>query len=374
MSNESSPPFESRDLSASADDALAALERAGARAVALVEAWVKSGNAAAVEVAAERGSGPARKAARRGQNVLRSRGIKVESAPRVVSLTGGLSDEQVSEAWLIAPDPSGTLTIVIAERSVTRRARSAFFYLHDSAGLRSVSSGELSGGRLKEALKRASQNGLEPVRIPVSYARFRIALARKLHKERNQPEPLGMTSVADLLEPVPEDEPHPFDAEGLTLADEDVKEFADRSGSLHALPEFRSWMPPREAVDELLQAVGKDLPPSDKPDPEKIRAVLSAAIEAATDKYFVPERRSGLVKLLKDSALSVLATQGELRALEVVAAIRRIETAGLITDPPHEVPFLRFFFEKAIAALAFQGGGKLQVPVPQPGSAEAAQP
>lgn len=370
--NQPTPSFESKELHASAEAALAAVQAAGARAPALIEAWVKAGNAAAIAVVAETGSGAARKAARRGINVLRSRGVKLDSAPRVVFVGADPMPEQLTEAWLIPPDSSGTLAIVLASRpSITRRAESAFFYLHDSAGVRSVSTGELSGGRLKDALKRASQSGLEPVRIPPAYARFRIAEARKLQKERSIPEPLGMTRAAQLLEPVPEHEPHPFDGEGLTLADEDVKEFADRSGSLHALPEFRAWMPPRETVEELLKEVGKQLPPSsDSPDQELIKKTLSDAINAATDRYFVPERRSGLVKLLKDCALSVLATQGELRALEVVAAIRRIEAAGLITDPPHEVPFLRFFFEKAIATLAFQGGGKLQVPIEK--SSEAA--
>ncbi|MGC4094951.1 MAG: hypothetical protein QM756_44945 [Polyangiaceae bacterium] len=59
------------------------------------------------------------------------------------------------------------------------------------------------------------------------------------------------------------------------------------------------------------------------------------------------------------------------RALELVATIKRIEQAGLITDPPREVPFLRGFFDKALAMLAAQGGGRLQIPRRR---AEAAPP
>ena len=40
------------------------------------------------------------------------------------------------------------------------------------------------------------------------------------------------------------------------------------------------------------------------------------------------------------------------------------EQAGLITNPPHEVPFLRAFFEKAVAVLAAQGQGNIRIPVP----------
>src|SRR5688572_16145612 len=56
--------FDTALLGAGADDALNALERAGERAEALVDAWVKAGNAAAVGVAADQAGGKARKAAR----------------------------------------------------------------------------------------------------------------------------------------------------------------------------------------------------------------------------------------------------------------------------------------------------------------------
>lgn len=361
------PDFDGALLTASADAALAAVESAGARAPLLIDAWVKAGNAAAVSVVAERGSGPSRKAARRGTNVLRSRGIKVDAAPRVASLATDQS--ATTEAWLVPPDPGGSVLIVIATRSVTSRASSGFFYLHDSVGVHQANVGELSGGKLKEALKRSSSAGLEPARIPLAYARRRIADARAEQKGRNIPEPLGLGSARELLEPVPDaPEPHPLDGEGLELSDDDAKELAKGSMALHTLPEFRGWLPDRASVDELLTEVGQHMSPGEEPEGDKIKAVLEQAVNAATDRYFAPERRTGLVRLMKDSALSVLASEGEVRALEVVATMRRIESAGLITDPPHEIPFLRGFFQKAIATLAFQSGGRLQVPVAPAGS------
>ena len=66
-----------------ASEALAAIESSGDRAIPLVEAWVRTGNAGAVAAVAEHGSGPSRKAARRGLQVLGARGIKIrESAAR----------------------------------------------------------------------------------------------------------------------------------------------------------------------------------------------------------------------------------------------------------------------------------------------------
>ena len=88
QSNKSSDKLAAADLSASAETALQALQRAGEQSVALVEAWVKAGNAAAVNEASERAQGAARKAARRGLNVLKARGVAVPTACHVTSVTG----------------------------------------------------------------------------------------------------------------------------------------------------------------------------------------------------------------------------------------------------------------------------------------------
>jgi hypothetical protein len=114
------------------------------------------------------------------------------------------------------------------------------------------------------------------------------------------------------------------------------------------------------------------LPKDGEKTAEIVQKVVKDAVEAATDRYFGPERRQIMVRRMKDCALSVLATVGEERALETVAAMKRIEQAGLITDAPNEIPFLRAFFDKALATLAVQGGGRLQVPVRQEAEAPEA--
>jgi len=360
----SAPSFDSDLLTATAATAKSALQQASGRAVELVEAWVQAGNSAAVAEVAERGEGASRKAARRGLNVLRARGVRVDAAPRVTSLGGGTPAPASVEAWLVTPDAAGTTLFVIASRSATSRTESGFFYLHDEIGVHSANVGTLSGSGLKDALKRSSQGRGEAVRVPVEYVRKRIAEARELQKSRGIPEPLGMTSARQLLEPVPAElVPHPLEGEGLEVADDDVAELARRSGTLHAFHEFRGWLPERAAVEEMLKEIGEKLPAGgEEPSQELVQTTLKEAVAAATDRYFGPERRARLVERLRDSALSVLATQGEVRALELVATMRRIERSGLITDPPREVPFLSAFFEKAIATLALQSGGRLQIP------------
>jgi hypothetical protein len=83
---------------------------------------------------------------------------------------------------------------------------------------------------------------------------------------------------------------------------------------------------------------------------------------------------------MRDSALSVLSRDGEQRALEVVAAMKAVSKCGLVTNPPREVPFLKAFFDKAVAMMVAQGGGRLRIPVPgkppeaEPAASEAPAP
>ena len=364
--SKSSKPLAAADLSASADTALHALAQAGEASVALVEAWVKAGNATAVHVASERADGPARKAARRGLNVLKARGIAIPSERHVTRVTGEKAPE-IEEALMLAPDSGGSVCLAITSRSPTSRAHSVFVFLHDDFGVHRVNVGDLSQSQLKDALARALPGAeYRPVKVPVAWARGRIALARKAHAARGVPEPLGFASAASLLEPVPSElEEHPFDGEGLELGDEDAQDLAKQSQGLHLLPEFRGWFPPKPAVDEMLLKLGQSLTPGAEPAPEELAKKLEEEIVAATDRYFTPERRESLARMMKDSALSVLAREGEVRTLEVVATMKNIQNAGLITNPPHEVGFLRAFFDKAVSAMAYQDGGRLRIPVPQ---------
>ncbi len=357
---------------ASAETALSAINQFSADPDALVAEWLKRSNAAAINEVAERGSGKARKAARRALNVLRARGVQIPSKSRVASLGAPL--EEVHEAWLLAPDALGNVMLVFTAHTPASRYRAAFVVLHEQMGIHRVELAELSQSQLKESMAKAAPGGdYRPVRVPVEWARARAAAARKRHQELGIPEPLGLTSSAHLLQPVPEKVvPHPFDDEGLELSEDDARELCKQSARLHMLPEFRNWFPARSAVDELLGHVGEGLTPGQEPDPEQLRQRMDDEISAATDRYFSPERREQLVRSLKDSALSVLHREGEVMALEIAAVMKLVERAGLITDPPREIPFLRAFFEKAVSVLAAQGQGRLRIPVR--GGADEAPP
>jgi hypothetical protein len=371
------PDFDAKLISASAADALASLTKAAARAPQLVEAWVKSGNAAAVAEAAERAEGAARKAARRGLNVLKARGVSIPEQGRVSAVGGGKAPEQ-TEAFMLAPDSQGNVLLAITTRSPSARGKVAFVYLNDDFGVHRVDVGELSQSQLKDALAKALPGArYKAVTVPVEWARKRVADARARHAERKIPEPMGFSRADSLLTPVPADAvPHPFDAEGLELSLEDASDMIKTSAELHGVPELQGWFPEKGAVDELFAFVGKSLAeaghdPTKEPPPEALRTALSEQIAAATDRYFTPERRARLVVSLKDAALSVLARDGEEKALQLAALAKVAAEAGLITNPPHEIPFLRGYFEKAVSLLAMQNQGRIRIPVP-PAAAAAA--
>jgi hypothetical protein len=369
--------FDEKLLSSSATDALQHLGQAGAKAPELVEAWVKAGNAAAVAEAAERAEGAARKAARRGLNVLKARGIAVPEPARISAVAGEKPPEQ-TEAFLLAPDSMGNVLLVVATRSLTSRGKVAFVYLNDDQGVHRVDVGELSQSQLKDALAKALPGArYKAVSVPVDWARRRIADARGRHAQSNVPEPLGFSRAKELLQPVPaEPIAHPFDNEGLELSLEDATEMVKTSAQLHNVAELAGWFPEKGAVDELFAFIGKNLSekghdPAQEPPAEALRDAMSEEIAAATDRYFTPERRARLHVSLKDAALSALAREGEATALQIAALAKVVAEAGLITNPPREVPFLRGYFEKAVSLLAMQNQGRIRIPVP-PRAPEAA--
>jgi hypothetical protein len=369
--------FDAQLLNATASDALSSLARAGGKAPELVEAWVKHGNAAAVVEAAERADGAARKAARRGLNVLKARGVALPEVSRVVAVAGEKPTQQL-EAFMLSPDSMGNVLLAITTRSATSRSKVAFVYLNDDFGVHRVDVGELSQSQLKDALAKALPGArYKAVTVPVEWARRRIADARARHAAQNIPEPLGFARAQSLLTPVPDAAvAHPFDAEGLELSLEDATEMAKTSAQLHNLPELAGWFPDKNAVDELFAGVGQALAdaghdPSKEPPAEALRDAMAEQIAAATDRYFTPERRAALVTALKDAALSVLAREGEQLALQLSALAKVSAEAGLITNPPRDIPFLRGYFEKAVSLLAMQNQGRIRIPVPRTESSPA---
>jgi hypothetical protein len=373
--SKTSSSFAPEQLEASADSALAVAAAAGAEAAALVEAWIQVSNAAAVQAVAELGEGAARKAARRGLNVLKARGVNIPELSRKghAPVAGG---EAARQAWLLPPDSAGTQALVLAERQPSGSYNAAFVYFRDGLNILRVQSGATALSRIKETMSQALGGaGYSPVSVPWGWAQYRVAERRAWHLAQNVPEPLGMTGAQKLLEDAPTVAPaHPFDEEGLALGDEDAERLARESAVLHQWPEFRSWLPPERSVQDLLLSIGRRLPAEQNVAREILDPIMRQQVAAATDRYFTPERRAQLGQRMKDSGLSVLARLGETAALQVAAVIHVIVGAGLITNPPSDVRFLTGYFDKSLALLAAQQGGQLRIPIPRPAPGAGSEP
>jgi hypothetical protein len=363
--------FAAAELGAGADQALQFIDQAGERASLLVEEWIKSGNAAAVQAAAELGQGPARKAARRGLNVLKARGVNIPAAPRIGRLEQDAGAAR--EAWLLPPDSSGVEAIVLAERQPSGSYQACFAFFREGREILRVQGGLLALSKLEQNM-RASLGGAgyAPVAVPWDWAKFRIVERRAWHAARKVAEPLGWMGTEKLLaDPPTEAPPHPLDTKGLQGSDAETASLARDSAVLHQWAEFRSWLPAERAVQELLVHIGRKFGPTPPTAREEIDPILREQVAAATDRYFTPERRTVLANRMQDSALSVLDRIGDDAGRHVAAVIRTIRGAGLITNPPSDVKFLTGFFDKALGLVAAQQGGRLRVPIPAPVAAPA---
>jgi hypothetical protein len=365
--------FAPDQLGAGADQALSSLAQAGNDAALLVEEWIKAGNAAAVQATAELGTGVARKTARRGLNVLKSRGVDVPSTPRTARIVAPASN--LREAWLLAPDPNGVVGIVLAERQVSGSYQACIAYFREAREVLRVQSGLLSGSRLEKTMRDAlGSSGYAPVQVPWGWAQSRLAERRAWHAARKVAEPLGWMGAEKLLADCPaEAPPHPFEDPRLQPPAGAADGLARDSSHLHQWPEFRSWLPGDRSVQEMLLQIGRKFGPTPPTAKEVIDPIIKEQIAAATDRYFTPERRATLANRMLDSGLSVLARLGEEAAQQLTAVIQVIRGAGLITNPPSEIGFLTTFFDKAMAMLAVQQGGRLRVPIPAPAPGQSAE-
>lgn len=368
-----SSAFDQADLTATWDAAIEAARKAGDRASALVDAWLAASNVEAIAAVADADAAPsaARKNARRALNVLKSRGVAIPTKPRVARIDSRA--EVAVEATFLPPDSSGTTAISITSRDASGRYHLAEVIVRENIGIVNAGSAWLSGSQLREGRTRALEGlGVAPAQVPVDWARARIAAAKKLNAASGRILPLGLDGCQELIEPAPEAAPaHPVADLEDGITSELASAVAPGSDSLHEEPEFRSWLPDRGTLEDLLQRLGQRLGPQGTSDPQLVNTALREEMESATDRFFSPEVRNVIATRMKDAAISIRARKGNARATDVLAVARAVREAGLITSPPREIPFLVAFMQKGISLLAHQGGGSLRIPMAAPAAPPA---
>jgi hypothetical protein len=348
--------FDRAWLQAGADRARSLVDEAKERGAELVEAWVAEKNVAAVFAIAsdDHAPAPARKAARRGVNVLKSRGLAMPERPRVADAVS--SDDEVVEAWFRPPDGAGTSAFTVGARS-QGRYRLVDVIVKRGAGLVSIATMQMSRAQLWSTFEDITRRfGTAPAPVPIAWARARIERARKENLAEGTPVPLCFDSHRDILAPAPSEPPaHPALAAAMPAVDR--TEALERSGKLHAEPEIRGWLPDPPAMQRLLLAIGQSVGET-AGDASEAQAKVRDVIEKATDVFFTSEARVDLAEAMLDAALSMQARDASDRAADLLVLTDVVRSTEA---PPHTVPFLRAFFEKAFGlatarAAARRGG------------------
>jgi hypothetical protein len=233
----------------------------------------------------------------------------------------------------------------------------------DRMGVVSINRGGPSTGNLRQIWTGwVARAGRAPSEVPVEFARRRIAEARAVSVARKAVLPMGLDTAKELLGELKVEgaaPPHPLDGEDLVVpsADDAVKARLERSMHLHEEPEYSSWLPDDPAGVALLQSINErvqqlGIVPGSAPDEEqqkKIDETVNQAIEEAADAYFDDEKKKLYVARLKDAAWSLYKAGLIDRAVDSLLVGRALEKAGVISDRPSEIPFIRGMFVKLIA-------------------------
>jgi hypothetical protein len=359
-------------ISTDVEGALDAVRAAGDQGEALVQAWLDKGNVAAIARIASLDAAPgrARKAARRAVNVLKSRGVAIPdaSAPAPKPKAAAAEEPEACTASYIPPDGSGMSFFSLTQRLPGGRYRVADIMVRDDAGIVHASAGLLAGKHIRRWKTRVEEQfGTPPIEVPLEWARHAIAEGRKRNDATRQLVPLGYDGCLTLAAPSPSvAPPHPIaDLEQSDVSTSEIEKAVLGSDALQVEPEFRTWAPDRGALEELVRKVGERLSSDEAENKDKVDGVLSEEVRAATDRFFTPERRTVLAARMRDAAISVRARNGEDAARRVLALAQAILRAGLVTQPPQDIPFLLAFFQKGMAMLAHESRGRIAVPVGQ---------
>ena len=357
-------PFTDAVLDVAGDSAFDTLGRLPeSKHESLVAAWVARRNAAAVAAIATRDNAPAvaRKAARRAINVLKSRGVAIPERPSVVSLMQ--KPEFTIEARAMFPDGRGAQLWWIAKIAKTGGTDVVEVTTVDKVGVISVNRGNPSAGNLRQIWQGwISRAGRVPFEVPLDFARRRIAEARATSVARKAVLPMGIDAAKELLGDLVVKgaaPPHPMDGEGLVVPTDDatVREHLEQSMHLHEEPEFGSWLPDDQAGVALLQSINERIQAigvvsgqtADAEQQKQIDVAVNEAIEEAANAYFDDDRKKLYVARMRDAAWSLYKASLIERSVDALIVAAAIERAGVISDRPSEIPFIRGMFVKLIA-------------------------
>lgn len=350
-------PFDDATIDVVADGALAVVQKTpSARHDALVQAWLGRKNAGAIAAAAQDDApSTVRKPARRALGVLKSRGVPIPERKNVVNLTQKPTFS--IEARSLFPDGRGAQIWWVAKIASTGATDVVEITTVDRQGIVSLNRGTPTAGNLRQVWQSwAARVGRAPSEVPLDYARKRIAFAKKQSLQRKQVLPMGFDAAKELLGDDSQTavERHPIELEELSLPTDEaaVKARIEKSMHLHEEPEFGSWLPEDSVAVEVLKTVSErvnGLPEADRTNQERVDKVVEAAIEESANGYFNEERKALYGQRMLDAAWSLYRAGLVGRAIDALLVADAIKKAGIVSDRPSDIPFVRGLFVKLLA-------------------------
>src|SRR5690348_13043440 len=153
----SAAAFDQALVQTSGENAASAVAKAGEQGAALVDAWVNAKNAAAVAAVAEddKAPAPARKAARRGLNVLKARGVAIPEKTHIARVSGDPIEGY--EAWFVPPDGSGTHMVVLAARRQSGKLYVVHTTMREDVGILDVRALDMSRSQIKASFDESAR-------------------------------------------------------------------------------------------------------------------------------------------------------------------------------------------------------------------------
>lgn len=346
-------------LQPTADNALSIVASTSVDAqAALIEAWLGDKHLEAIAAIARADEAPAnaRKAARRAVAILKARGVVIPERPHVANVV--VRPEIVVEARMSFPDADGLQLWWITRAGANGSGLDLIeLTTSDRQGIVQLQRASTSAGAFRQHLgSMATRTGRAPVEVPLAYARRRLGEGLAALHARKAVPPMGLDAVGGMvgrLEDAPVVE-HPLVAAALAVPTDAavIAARVARSQALHSEPEFRTWLPEAQAGVPMLQAID-GLLRSFGPAPEQPKAemdtALNAIIDEAADAYFDGTRKALARTRFADAAWSLHCAGRDEQAIDALLVAAAIERAGIVSDRPSEIPFVRAMFLKLIA-------------------------
>lgn len=339
---------------AEVDAALAALPEA--EQLRIVEAWIAAGDGARVARVAsgELVHKSARKAAKKGVYVLRSRGVAVDEVPRAAPAPRTAGPALESHGYMTKVDPTGVQILWHVHTARGGGLEGAQAVVQRGVGIVDGGAVHLSRKELRTHLDKLAADGVRFYETPADHVRARIGAVVQRLRDAGRPVPETLLAVEIHLPPHTPPSAHPIE-QRLPRAERTPARVAEAElGALEEDVLLASWGPEEKEIHALIERMaaaggGGVLVLSDA---QKAAAAEEALGKTVDDGF---GDRAAWAADLRDTAYCLLADGRRDLALLLVRSADELDDES---RPTRDVAFARWLFRHHVAAHADHHAGE----------------